>query len=115
MPEFVRNVTMEIMSGRGDLLPVSAFPVDGTYPVATAQWEKRNIAQEVPVWEPDLCIECGRSMQLDWSVCAWCAAELAHPALLDAPQVSAAETIEPVEPAEPAEPVFQPQPEAATA
>jgi pyruvate-ferredoxin/flavodoxin oxidoreductase len=62
MPEFVRNVTLEIMSGRGDLLPVSAFPVDGTYPVATAQWEKRNIAQEVPVWEPDLCIECGKCM-----------------------------------------------------
>jgi pyruvate-ferredoxin/flavodoxin oxidoreductase len=62
IPEFVRNVTMEIMSGRGDLLPVSAFPVDGTYPVATAQWEKRNIAQEVPVWEPDLCIECGKCM-----------------------------------------------------
>jgi pyruvate-ferredoxin/flavodoxin oxidoreductase len=62
MPEFVRNVTMEIMSGRGDLLPVSAFPVDGTYPVATAQWEKRNIAQEVPVWEPELCIECGKCM-----------------------------------------------------
>lgn len=62
MPEFVRHVTMEIMSGRGDLLPVSAFPVDGTYPVATAQWEKRNIAQDVPVWEPDLCIECGKCM-----------------------------------------------------
>jgi pyruvate-ferredoxin/flavodoxin oxidoreductase len=62
MPEFVRKVTMEILGGRGDLLPVSAFPVDGTYPVATAQWEKRNIAQEVPVWEPDLCIECGKCM-----------------------------------------------------
>jgi pyruvate-ferredoxin/flavodoxin oxidoreductase len=62
MPEFVRNVTMQILGGRGDLLPVSAFPVDGTYPVATAQWEKRNIAQEVPVWEPDLCIECGKCM-----------------------------------------------------
>ncbi|HYX29042.1 MAG TPA: pyruvate:ferredoxin (flavodoxin) oxidoreductase, partial [Pyrinomonadaceae bacterium] len=62
MPEFVRNVTMEILRGRGDNLPVSAFPVDGTYPVATAQWEKRNIAQEVPVWEPDLCIECGKCM-----------------------------------------------------
>jgi pyruvate-ferredoxin/flavodoxin oxidoreductase len=61
-PEFVRTVTAEIISGRGDLLPVSAFPVDGTYPVATAQWEKRNIAQEVPVWEPDLCIECGKCM-----------------------------------------------------
>jgi len=62
MPDFVRDVTMEILGGRGDNLPVSAFPVDGTYPVATAQWEKRNIAQEVPVWEPDICIECGKCM-----------------------------------------------------
>ena len=52
-PEFVQNVTAEIIAGRGDQLPVSAFPVDGTYPVGTSQWEKRNIAQEVPVWEPD--------------------------------------------------------------
>ncbi|HEX3282083.1 MAG TPA: pyruvate:ferredoxin (flavodoxin) oxidoreductase, partial [Pyrinomonadaceae bacterium] len=59
-PEFVRQVTAEIMAGRGDSLPVSVFPVDGTYPVGTAQWEKRNIAQEVPVWEEDLCIECGK-------------------------------------------------------
>ena len=59
-PEFVQNVTAEIIAGRGDQLPVSAFPVDGTYPVGTSQWEKRNIAQEVPVWEPDLCIECGK-------------------------------------------------------
>jgi pyruvate-ferredoxin/flavodoxin oxidoreductase len=59
-PEFVRSVTAEILAGRGDLLPVSAFPADGTYPTATAQWEKRNIALEVPVWEPDLCIECGK-------------------------------------------------------
>jgi len=61
-PEFVQNVTAEIIAGRGDNLPVSAFPIDGTYPTATAQWEKRNIAQEVPVWEPDLCIECGKCM-----------------------------------------------------
>jgi pyruvate-ferredoxin/flavodoxin oxidoreductase len=61
-PEFVQNVTAEIIAGRGDSLPVSAFPVDGTYPVGTAQWEKRNIAHEVPVWEPDLCIECGKCM-----------------------------------------------------
>jgi pyruvate-ferredoxin/flavodoxin oxidoreductase len=61
-PEFVQNVTAEIIAGRGDALPVSAFPVDGTYPVGTAQWEKRNIAQEVPVWETDLCIECGKCM-----------------------------------------------------
>ena len=59
-PEFVQQVTGEIMAGRGDSLPVSAFPVDGTYPLGTAQWERRNIAQEVPVWEPDLCIECGK-------------------------------------------------------
>ncbi len=59
-PEFVQRVTAEIMAGRGDSLPVSVFPVDGTYPVGTAQWEKRNIAQEVPVWEQDLCIECGK-------------------------------------------------------
>lgn len=59
-PEFVRTVTAEIIAGRGDQLPVSAFPIDGTYPVGTSQWEKRNIAQEVPVWEPDLCIECGK-------------------------------------------------------
>lgn len=61
-PDFVRDVTAEIIAGRGDQLPVSAFPIDGTYPVGTAQWEKRNIAQEVPVWEPDLCIECGKCM-----------------------------------------------------
>ncbi|MDQ5845756.1 MAG: 4Fe-4S binding protein [Acidobacteriota bacterium] len=61
-PEFVRNVTAEIIAGRGDQLPVSMFPVDGTYPVGTSQWEKRNIAQDVPVWEPDLCIACGKCM-----------------------------------------------------
>ncbi len=56
----VPYVTAEIIAGRGDQLPVSAFPIDGTYPLGTSQWEKRNIAQEVPVWEPDLCIECGK-------------------------------------------------------
>ena len=59
-PQFVRQVTAEIIGGRGDQLPVSAFPLDGTYPVGTAQFEKRNIALEVPVWEEDLCIECGK-------------------------------------------------------
>lgn len=63
-PDFVRNVTAEIIAGRGDQLPVSAFPEDGTYPVGTARWEKRNIAQEVPVWEPDLCIECGKCVMV---------------------------------------------------
>jgi pyruvate-ferredoxin/flavodoxin oxidoreductase len=61
-PAFVQDVTAEIIAGRGDQLPVSAFPIDGTYPVGTSQWEKRNIAQDVPVWEPDLCIECGKCM-----------------------------------------------------
>ena len=63
-PEFVRNVTAEMIAGRGDQLPVSAFPEDGTYPVGTTQWEKRNIAQDVPVWEPDLCIECGKCVMV---------------------------------------------------
>ncbi len=59
-PEFVQQVTAKIMAGQGDLLPVSALPVDGTYPSGTTQWEKRNISLEVPVWEPDLCIQCGK-------------------------------------------------------
>lgn len=63
-PEFVRKVTAEMMAGRGDSLPVSAFPLDGTYPLGTARWEKRNIALEVPVWEPDLCIECGKCVMV---------------------------------------------------
>ncbi len=63
-PEFVRNVTAEMIAGRGDSLPVSAFPEDGTYPVGTTRWEKRNIAQDVPVWEPDLCIECGKCVMV---------------------------------------------------
>ncbi|HEX6626238.1 MAG TPA: pyruvate:ferredoxin (flavodoxin) oxidoreductase, partial [Pyrinomonadaceae bacterium] len=63
-PDFVRHVTAEILAGRGDALPVSALPADGTYPTATAQWEKRNIALEVPAWEPDLCIECGKCVMV---------------------------------------------------
>jgi pyruvate-ferredoxin/flavodoxin oxidoreductase len=59
-PEFVREVLGEIIAGRGDELPVSAFPVDGTYPTSTTRWEKRNIALEIPVWEPDVCIQCGK-------------------------------------------------------
>jgi pyruvate-ferredoxin/flavodoxin oxidoreductase len=58
-PEFVRNVTAMMMSGRGDELPVSALPADGTYPTGTTRWEKRNISMFVPVWEPDICIQCG--------------------------------------------------------
>lgn len=63
-PKFVRDVTAEILAGRGDALPVSALPSDGTYPVGTSQWEKRNIALDVPVWEQDLCIECGKCVMV---------------------------------------------------
>ena len=59
-PEFVKNVTARIMAGEGDLLPVSAFPVDGTFPTATTKWEKRAIAQEIPVWDETICIDCGK-------------------------------------------------------
>lgn len=61
-PEYVQKVIAEIISGNGDNLPVSAFEVDGTFPTATTQWEKRNIAQEIPVLEPDICIQCGKCM-----------------------------------------------------
>ena len=57
-PEFVKKVTAEIMAGRGDQLPVSAMPVDGSFPTGTTQWEKRNIATQIPVWEPDVCVQC---------------------------------------------------------
>jgi pyruvate-ferredoxin/flavodoxin oxidoreductase len=59
-PEFVQNVTARILAGEGDLLPVSAMPDDGTFPTATTQWEKRNVGLEVPAWEPDVCIQCGK-------------------------------------------------------
>jgi pyruvate-ferredoxin/flavodoxin oxidoreductase len=59
-PEFVKKFTAEIIAGRGDKLPVSMFPVDGTFPTGTTQWEKRNIALEIPVWDPDICIQCGK-------------------------------------------------------
>ncbi len=59
-PEFVKKVLGPMLVYNGEDLPVSALPVDGTFPTATAQWEKRNIALEIPVWEPDLCIQCGK-------------------------------------------------------
>ncbi len=59
-PEFVQTVTATIMARKGDSLPVSVLPVDGTYPSGTTQWEKRNIALEIPVWEPDICIQCAK-------------------------------------------------------
>jgi pyruvate-ferredoxin/flavodoxin oxidoreductase len=59
-PDFVRTVLGPMIAGVGDSLPVSALPADGTYPLGTSQWEKRNIALEIPVWDPDLCIQCGK-------------------------------------------------------
>lgn len=59
-PDFVKRVTGMLMDGKGDLLPVSAMPVDGTFPTGTAAWEKRSLAHEIPIWDPDLCIDCGR-------------------------------------------------------
>ena len=59
-PPFVQQVTAKMIAGQGDDLPVSALPIDGTYPSATARWEKRALAAEIPVWEPDLCIQCGK-------------------------------------------------------
>ena len=59
-PDFVKDVTAAIIAGRGDEIPVSKMPADGTWPTATTQWEKRNIALEMPVWDPDVCIQCGK-------------------------------------------------------
>jgi pyruvate-ferredoxin/flavodoxin oxidoreductase len=58
-PEFVRQVTARMFESLGDRIPVSLLPIDGTWPSGTAAWEKRNIADEVPAWRPDLCIQCG--------------------------------------------------------
>jgi len=59
-PAFVRDVLGPMIAQNGDIVPVSAMPADGTFPTATTQWEKRNLALEIPVWEPDLCIQCGK-------------------------------------------------------
>ncbi len=58
-PEFARTVTAQMFNGKGDQIPVSLLPDDGTYPTGTSQWEKRNIAHEIPIWVPELCIQCG--------------------------------------------------------
>jgi len=63
-PDFVQKVTARIIAGEGDLLPVSALPVDGTFPTGTARWEKRNIALEIPVWDEPLCIQCGKCVMV---------------------------------------------------
>jgi pyruvate-ferredoxin/flavodoxin oxidoreductase len=59
-PDFVKRVTAVMLANKGDLLPVSAFPVDGTWPTGTSQFEKRNLAQEIPVWDPSICIQCNK-------------------------------------------------------
>jgi pyruvate-ferredoxin/flavodoxin oxidoreductase len=63
-PAFVRNVLGEIIGANGDNIPVSAFPVDGTFPTGTTQWEKRNIALEIPVWDENICIQCGKCVMV---------------------------------------------------
>jgi len=63
-PDFVREVIGPMIAGRGDELPVSMLPCDGTYPVGTSKWEKRNIAQEIPVWDPAVCIQCNKCVMV---------------------------------------------------
>lgn len=63
-PEFVREVEGKMLVREGDDLPVSALPCDGTYPTGTAKWEKRNVAQEIPVWDPDVCVQCGKCIMV---------------------------------------------------
>ena len=59
-PDFVQRVTAMLLAGKGDLLPVSALPADGTFPTATSRWERRSLAKEIPIWDPDICIDCGK-------------------------------------------------------
>ncbi len=59
-PEYVKKVTARMIEGKGDTLPVSAMPIDGTFPTGTSEWEKRNIALEIPVWEEEICIQCNK-------------------------------------------------------
>ena len=59
-PDFVQRVTGMMIAGKGDLLPVSALPVDGTFPIGTARYEKRSIAEEIPIWDPSICIDCAK-------------------------------------------------------
>ncbi|GAB4401081.1 MAG: pyruvate:ferredoxin (flavodoxin) oxidoreductase [Anaerolineales bacterium] len=63
-PVFVKDVLGQIINSNGDNIPVSAFPVDGTFPTGTTQWEKRNLALEIPVWDADLCIQCGKCVMV---------------------------------------------------
>ena len=63
-PDFVKEVTAKIIAGEGDLLPVSKMPVDGTFPLTTTRWEKRNIALDIPVWDKDICIQCNKCVMV---------------------------------------------------
>lgn len=63
-PDFVQRVTAVMMRNQGDLLPVSAFPVNGVWPVDTARWEKRNLAEAIPVWDPEICIQCNKCVEV---------------------------------------------------
>ncbi len=63
-PEFVQKVLGKMMAWQGDELPVSALPVDGTFPTGTSKWEKRNVAQEIPVWEADICVQCNKCVMV---------------------------------------------------
>ena len=63
-PQFVQSVLGKIIAWQGDELPVSAMPADGTYPTGTSQWEKRNVAEEIPVWEADVCIQCNKCVMV---------------------------------------------------
>ncbi|WP_254567445.1 pyruvate:ferredoxin (flavodoxin) oxidoreductase [Oscillatoria sp. HE19RPO] len=63
-PAFVRDVEGKMLVKEGEVLPVSALPCDGTYPTATSKWEKRNIATEIPVWDPDVCVQCGKCIMV---------------------------------------------------
>jgi pyruvate-ferredoxin/flavodoxin oxidoreductase len=63
-PSFVRHVLTPMMAGEGDSLPVSALPIDGTYPTGTSRWEKRNLAQDIPVWQTEICIQCGKCVMV---------------------------------------------------
>ncbi|MBD2483782.1 pyruvate:ferredoxin (flavodoxin) oxidoreductase [Planktothrix sp. FACHB-1365] len=63
-PDFVKEVEGMMIAGRGDELPVSKLPCDGTYPTGTSKWEKRNIAQDIPVWDADVCVQCGKCIMV---------------------------------------------------
>lgn len=63
-PDFVKTVTAAMLAGLGDALPVSALPPDGTWPMGTTRWEKRNIAEEIPIWKPDICTQCNHCVAM---------------------------------------------------